>query len=113
MNTTTNTSTTASPGTPMQDDRVSQHLQAMAEEAEAILKATARISDQKFDAARERLRHELSQLRSRLTDLESDSAEQWRNTARQADASVHAHPYGAMGAAAVTGLLLGFLFGRR
>jgi ElaB/YqjD/DUF883 family membrane-anchored ribosome-binding protein len=33
--------------------------------------------------------------------------------ARQADETVQAHPYGAMGVAAAAGLLIGFLAARR
>ena len=47
MNTTSTISTTS-------DDNVSQHLRALADEAEALLKATANAGDQTYEAVRAR-----------------------------------------------------------
>jgi len=109
-----------SPGTPnpsstisLPDDRMSQHLRNMADEAEALLKSTARVGEQKFDAGREQLRDELRHLRARMLDLEASAAASLKSAARRTDAAVHEHPYGAMGIAAAAGLLLGFLIARR
>jgi ElaB/YqjD/DUF883 family membrane-anchored ribosome-binding protein len=114
MNDTTSTMTTTTPAsTAVQDERVSEHLRALVDEAEALLKATARAGDQKFDATRERLRDEVRQLRMRLAELEGKAAERVKAAAHQTDEAVHAHPYVAMGAAAVAGLLLGFVLSRR
>jgi uncharacterized protein (TIGR03382 family) len=111
MNTPT---TSVPPVTPTpQDDRMSHHLRALAEDAEALLKATARAGDEKYDATRERLRDELHHLRVRLGELESSAAARVKSAARHTDEAVHAHPYSAMGAAALAGLLLGFLMARR
>ena len=62
----TTSSTMSTPSTPT-DDRVSQHLRTLVDEAEALLRATARAGDEKYDAARERLRGEVAHLRTRLT----------------------------------------------
>jgi len=105
------TSSTAPVNTP--DDRVAQHLRRLTDEAEALLKATARAGDEKFDATRERLREEVHHLRARLGDMEAIAAARVRNAARHTDEAVHAHPYSAMGVAAAAGLLLGFLMARR
>jgi len=95
------------------DDRVSHHLRTLADEAEALLKASARAGDEKFDAARERLRAEVGHLRTRLTELEAAASGQIKHAAHRTDEVVHAHPFAAMGTAAVAGLLLGLLLGRR
>lgn len=95
------------------DDSVSAHLQALAEEAEALLKATARAGDEKVHAARSRLGDELSHIRARLAELEQGAAASVKDAAHRTDEAVHAHPYTAMGAAAAIGLLLGFVLGRR
>lgn len=105
--TTTTTNPTAT------DDRVSQHLRTLADEAEALLKASARVGDEKYDAARERLRAEVSHLRTRLSELEAAASGQIKRVAHRTDEVVHAHPYTAIGTAAVAGLLLGLLLGRR
>jgi ElaB/YqjD/DUF883 family membrane-anchored ribosome-binding protein len=94
-------------------DSISAHLQALADEAEALLKATARAGDAKVDAARNRLADELENIRSRLVELEGRAERRMRVAAHRTDEAVHEHPYGAMGAAAAVGLLLGFVLGRR
>ena len=110
-----NAPTTATPSATAvgTDDRVGQRLRTLAEDAEALLKATARAGDEKVEATRERLRDELHHLRARIGELEADAAERIRRAGRQTDEAVHAHPYTAMGVAAVAGVLLGFLLGRR
>jgi ElaB/YqjD/DUF883 family membrane-anchored ribosome-binding protein len=106
------TPTTTNPSTPT-DDRMAQHLRTLADEAEALLKATARAGDTKVTETRERLRGEVAQLRSRLADLEAQAGTQLKSAAHRTDEVVHAHPYTAMGAAAAIGLLTGLLIGRR
>lgn len=114
MNTTTTPAptTTTTTMTPT-DDRMAQHLRALADEAEALLRDTARAGSEKLEASRERLRGEVAHLRERLSDLEVRAEAQLETTARRTDAAVHSHPYTAMGAAAAIGLLAGLLIGRR
>jgi ElaB/YqjD/DUF883 family membrane-anchored ribosome-binding protein len=92
---------------------MAQHLRTLADEAEALLKDSARISGEKVDATRARLRGELVHLRERLTELEAQAGTQLKHAAHRTDEVVHAHPYTAMGAAAAIGLLAGLLIGRR
>jgi ElaB/YqjD/DUF883 family membrane-anchored ribosome-binding protein len=100
-------------GTSMSDERVSQHLRTLTDEAEALLEATARAGGEKVDATRERLRGELAHLRERLADIEAKAGARLKDAAHRSDQAVHTHPYAAMGAAAVVGLLLGTLLARR
>lgn len=95
------------------DDRMAQHLRTLADEAEALLKDTARAGDAKMAATRERLRGEVMHLRERLADLEAQAGLRMKTAAHRTDEVVHAHPYTAMGAAAAIGLLAGLLIGRR
>ena len=111
MSTTTSTPTVGSP--VPSDDRVSEHLRTLADEAEALLKATARAGDEKFDATRARLQGEIAHLRTRLTEFETAAAARVKDAAHRSDQAIHTHPYAAMGAAAVVGLLLGTLLARR
>ncbi len=113
MDTTVTTPSTPSTATPQVDERVTQHLRTLTQEAEALLKATARSGEEKFDATRDSLRATLEQMRSRLHELEVSTAAQVKRASHRADQAVHAHPYTAMGAAAVVGLLLGLLVSRR
>jgi ElaB/YqjD/DUF883 family membrane-anchored ribosome-binding protein len=110
MNTTT---TPTPPTTAPTDDRLTHHLRTLADEAEALLKATARAGDERFDATRERLRSEITQLRGRLSELEAAAGAQVKAVAHRSDQAVHAHPYVAMGLAGAVGLLLGTLLARR
>ncbi len=95
------------------DDRMAHHLRTLADEAEALLKSTARAGDEKVTEMRERLRGEVAHLRERLSDLEAKAGMQIKSAAHRTDEVVHAHPYTAMGAAAAIGLLAGLLIGRR
>lgn len=114
MNTTTTTTPTPAVGSPVPaDDRVSHHLRTLADEAEALLRATARAGDEKFEASRERLQSELAHLRTRLAEFEAAAGARVKDAAHRSDQAIHTHPYAAMGAAAVVGLLLGTLLARR
>lgn len=114
MNTTTTPATTSTASTASaSDDRMAQHLRALADEAEALLKDTARAGNERLEASRERLRGELTHLRERLSDLEARAGARLESTANRTDAAVHSHPYTAMGVAAAIGLLAGLLIGRR
>lgn len=104
---------TTTPTAAPTDDRMAHHLRTLADEAEALLKATARASDEKVADTRERLRGEVMHLRERLADLEAQAGSQLKSAAHRTDEAVHAHPYTAMGAAAAIGLLTGLLIGRR
>jgi ElaB/YqjD/DUF883 family membrane-anchored ribosome-binding protein len=107
--TTTNPASTATAN----EDRMAHHLRTLADEAEALLKATARAGDEKVTETRERLRGEVAHLRERLADLEVRASSRVKDAAHRTDEVVHAHPYTAMGVAAAIGLLAGLLIGRR
>jgi ElaB/YqjD/DUF883 family membrane-anchored ribosome-binding protein len=107
------TQTTTTPTSSASDDRMAHHLRTLADEAEALLQATARAGDAKVAETRERLRGELTHLRQRLTDLEARAGMQLKSAAHRTDEAVHAHPYTAIGVAAAIGLLAGLLIGRR
>jgi len=88
-------------------------LRHMVDEAEALLASAARTGDDRIDAVRERLAAQVRDMHAQLQQLEDDALHQARRAARNADHAVRSHPYGAMGAAAALGLLVGFLAARR
>ncbi|MEW6707475.1 MAG: DUF883 domain-containing protein [Pseudomonadota bacterium] len=94
-------------------DKLAANLRHMIDEADQMLKTAADAGDQKFDQARLKLEHQLRSLRLQLDELEENATYRAREAARRADATVHSHPYGAMGVAAAAGLLIGVLLGRR
>jgi uncharacterized protein (TIGR03382 family) len=95
------------------DERASASLRALVEDAQQLLDATARAGDEGVETVRRRLRDEVRQLRAQFDDIEADATARLRHAARRTDHAVHDHPYGAMGAAALAGLLLGVLIARR
>ncbi len=79
------------------DDRMAYHLRTLADEAEALLKATTKAGDSKVTETRERLRGEVAHLRERLSDLEAQAGTQLKTAAHRTDEVVHAHPYTEIG----------------
>jgi ElaB/YqjD/DUF883 family membrane-anchored ribosome-binding protein len=96
--------------TPQQ---ASHNLRHMVDEIDTFLRSAADTGDQKFDAARERLSLQVRQMRQQLDELNEAASVRVKRAAQQADQTVHAHPYTAMGMAAAVGLLVGYLATRR
>ena len=96
--------------TPQQ---ASHNLRHMVDEIDTFLRSAADTGDQKFDAARERLSLQVRQMRQQLDELNEAASVRVKRAAQQADQTVHAHPYTAMGMAAAVGLLVGYLSARR
>jgi ElaB/YqjD/DUF883 family membrane-anchored ribosome-binding protein len=81
----------------------------LAEEARALMVATADVAGEKVSAARKRLAAALEsgkEIYSRVRDKAAESA-------RAADEVVHKHPYQAIGIALGVGALIGYLISRR
>lgn len=97
----------------VRDDRVSRHLQAMIDDAQAMLQASASAGEESLTHARERLDEGVQKLRVRMGELEDNARSRLRGAARRVDGTVHTHPYAAIGAAGAAGLLLGYLLSRR
>jgi ElaB/YqjD/DUF883 family membrane-anchored ribosome-binding protein len=74
----------------------------LAEDAQALLSATAHIAEEKVVAARNRLAAALQNGRDMLADLKDTT-----------DETIREHPYQAIGVALGVGALLGFILSRR
>lgn len=107
------TTATPTPEAKIKDERVGASLRALVDDAEHLLKNTARAGDERLENVRQRLHDELRHLRMQLDDIEATAGARMRHAARTTDHAVHDHPYAAMGLAAVAGLLLGVVLGRR
>ena len=92
---------------------VSHNLRHMVDEIDTFLKSAADTGDQRFNAVRDRLSMQVREMRDQLDELNQATIARVKRAAQQADQTVHAHPYGAMGLAAAAGLLIGFLAARR
>jgi len=92
-------------------DQLVDDLKAVIDDAEELLKATAGAAGERISAARARAEASLNAAKSKLADL--NVVGQARDAAKAADDYVHEHPWGAVGIAAVAGLLVGILVSRR
>ncbi|MFM7531877.1 MAG: YqjD family protein [Rubrivivax sp.] len=100
-------------GDGSQQAAVSHNLRHMVDEIDVFLKSAADTGDQKFNAVRDRLAEQVREMREQIDELNQATLARVKRAARQADETVHAHPYGAMGMAAAAGLLIGFFAARR
>ena len=91
----------------------SHQLRHMVDEIDTYLRSAADSGDQKFNAVRDKLAVQVREMRAQLDELNQATLARVKRAAQQADQSVQAHPYAAMGIAAATGLLIGFLASRR
>jgi ElaB/YqjD/DUF883 family membrane-anchored ribosome-binding protein len=94
-------------------DQLAADMKAVIADAEELLKATAGVAGEKVGEARARAEETLRTLKTRLADLDDVAVARARQAARAADDYVHEHPWGAIGIAAVAGLLVGVLVARR
>lgn len=92
---------------------VGDSLRHMVDEIDHFLKSAAASGDQRLDAVREKLSHQVREMRSQLDELNEATVARVKRAAMKADETVQAHPYSAMGVAAAAGLLIGFLAARR
>ena len=88
-------------------------MKAVIADAEELLKATTGATGERITAARARAEETLRAARQKLADLEDAVVDQAKEAARAADEYVREHPWGAVGIAAVAGLLLGVMISRR
>lgn len=92
--------------------KIKQDLEAVIEDAEELLKATASQTGERIEKVRARAQESLRAARLRLAEAKTAVDENLRATAGSIDDQVHDHPYAAVGIAAGFGLLLGLLIGR-
>ncbi len=88
-------------------------LKAVIADAEELLKATTGTTGERISAARARAEETLRAARQKLAGLDDVVVDQAKEAARAADEYVREHPWGAVGIAAVAGVLLGVMISRR
>jgi len=88
-------------------------MKAVMADAEELLKATANATGERIAAVRARAEERLRSARERLAGLDDVALAQAKDAAKAADDYVREHPWGAVGIAAVAGLLLGVMISRR
>ena len=94
-------------------DQLVADMKAVIADAEDLLKATAGAAGERIGAARARAEETLKAARAKLANLDDVVVDQAKDAARAADKYVRNNPWGAVGIAAVVGLLAGVLISRR
>ncbi len=94
-------------------ERLMGDLRTLADDAEALIRATADDASDKAKEARSRLSHALERAKSTYEDLQSQGLESAKAAARKADETIRAHPYESLAVAFGVGVLLGALLKRR
>jgi len=88
---------------------ISNDMGQLAEDAQALMAATADVAGEKVAEARKRLAAALE----RGKDLCGRAREKVAQGAKAADEAVHEHPYQAIAIGVGAGVLIGFLLARR
>lgn len=94
-------------------DKLLDDLKAVVNDAEALLKATAGQAGEKMSAARVRAEASVRAARERMSEMQDDVLAQTKEMAEEADAYVRKNPWQAVGVAAVAGIIVGLMIGRR
>ena len=94
-------------------DQLVVDMKAVIADAEELLKATTGATGERISAARARAEETLRSAREKLAGLDDAVMDQAKEAAKAADEYVREHPWGAVGIAAVAGLLVGVMISRR
>jgi ElaB/YqjD/DUF883 family membrane-anchored ribosome-binding protein len=94
-------------------DKLLEDLRAVIHDAEELLKATAGLAGEHIEKVRARAEASLQTARARLSSLGACGSGQVHDAMRTTDNYVRRNPWVAVGAAAVAGMLVGVLAGRR
>jgi ElaB/YqjD/DUF883 family membrane-anchored ribosome-binding protein len=94
-------------------ERVMEDLQALAHDAEDLLKATAGDVSDKAKETRARLSAALERARSTCRHWQEQTVATAKVAAQRADTVIREHPYESLGVAFGVGLLIGVLVARR
>jgi len=94
-------------------DAVRHDSKNLADEARALLDATAQVADEKVTEARKRLTEALASAKEYAQDSYYRAEEKAKASARQADIAIRNHPYESIAMALGIGTVLGLLLSRR
>jgi ElaB/YqjD/DUF883 family membrane-anchored ribosome-binding protein len=94
-------------------DKLVADLKAVVADAEEILRSTADVAGEKFASVRSKVEDRLKDAKARLEDAEVILLDKTKACARATDDFVHEQPWRAVGVAAIVGVALGVLIGRR
>jgi len=94
-------------------DKLQRDLAQAIDDAEALIRLTAEQTGERIDAARDRAKASLGQAKRELGRIQADALEQSKRAVSTVDDFVRTHPWQALGAAALVGVVVGALIARR
>ena len=94
-------------------DQLVADMKTVIADAEELLKATAGAAGERVSAARARAEETLRNARNKLSQIDDIVIGHAKDAARATDDYVHENPWGAVGIAALAGLLVGVLISSR
>ena len=94
-------------------NKLMEDLQVVIEDAEALLRRTAKEAGDSAADVRQRVQTRMEQAKLELLHLQDAAVAQAKAAGQAADAFVHENPWKSVGVAAGLGLVLGLLLGRR
>jgi ElaB/YqjD/DUF883 family membrane-anchored ribosome-binding protein len=94
-------------------DQLVTDMKAVITDAEELLKATTGATGERISAARARAEETLRNARQKIASLDDVVMNQAKEAAKQADSYVRENPWGAVGIAAVAGLVVGVMIARK
>lgn len=94
-------------------ERVMADLKALANDAEALLRATAGDASEKARETRERLAEAIEKAKATYRDLQARGIATAKEAAQKADETIRAHPYESLAVALGVGVLIGLLLRRK
>jgi ElaB/YqjD/DUF883 family membrane-anchored ribosome-binding protein len=94
-------------------DRLLADFGMLADDAQALLAATAHDTSEKAKEARSRLTAALQKAKATYSEIQAHGIATAKAAAKKADATIRAHPYESIGVAFGVGILLGALLRRR
>jgi ElaB/YqjD/DUF883 family membrane-anchored ribosome-binding protein len=100
-------------GEHVSKQKLMDDLNAVVNDAEELLKASANQTGERITAARAKAEESLKTARTRLSATQEALTERAKMMAKDADAYVHENPWKAAGVAAAAGILIGALIARR
>lgn len=94
-------------------DTLSENLQSVMNDAEALLEATAEDASSGIAELRSRVQETLAKAKDGLADAQHVLKDRAKSAAHSTEGYVQDHPWKAISVAAGMGLLVGILIGRR
>ncbi|MDQ2640812.1 MAG: DUF883 family protein [Pseudomonadota bacterium] len=94
-------------------DKLYRDMQAVVDDAEALLSATASQAGEKVQEVRARTKESLAAARARLSSIQQSTMHRARAAVDGSNEYVHENPWTAIGVAASAGFLVGLLLTRR